>query len=45
MALTNIPVIWSAQVLVLRAAIVFGAPDVTNRNYQGEIPRAATASA
>lgn len=41
MALTNIPTIWSSQVLVkLRAAIVFGAPRVTNRNYQGEISKA-----
>jgi hypothetical protein len=38
MALTNIPVIWAAQVLAkLRYTIVYGAPNVTNRNYQGEI--------
>lgn len=41
MALQNKPTIWSAQVLVaLRAAIVFGASRVTNRNYQGEIRQA-----
>lgn len=41
MALQNIPIIWSSQVLVaLRAAIVFGAPQVTNRDYQGEIRQA-----
>jgi len=38
MALQNIPTIWSAQTLVaLRAATVFGAPKVTNRNHEGEI--------
>jgi hypothetical protein len=38
MALSNIVNIWSAQVLTaLRAAIVFGGPQVTNRDYQGEI--------
>jgi hypothetical protein len=38
MALQNIPIIWSAQTLVaLRAATVYGAPAVTNRNHQGEI--------
>ncbi len=41
MALTNRPVIWASQVLLqLRAAIVFGAPQVTNRNYQGQITKA-----
>lgn len=41
MALTNRPTVWAAQVLTaLRAAIVFGAPQVTNRNYQGEINQA-----
>lgn len=41
MALTNVAKIWSAQTLVkLRAAIVFGAPAVTNRDYQGEITQA-----
>jgi hypothetical protein len=38
MPLSNIPIIWSAQTLVvLRAATVFGAPSVTNRDFQGEI--------
>lgn len=41
MALTNVARIWSAQTLVrLRAAIVYGAPTVTNRDYQGEITQA-----
>lgn len=40
MALTNREKIWSAQTLVaLRASIVFGSPQVTNRNFQGEIRR------
>lgn len=38
MALRNIVTIWSSQLKVkLRAAIVFAGPQVTNRNYQGEI--------
>lgn len=41
MPLLNIPVIWSSQVLLkLRSTLVFGAPSITNRNYQGEITQA-----
>ncbi|MDP2712302.1 MAG: hypothetical protein Q8O56_13880 [Solirubrobacteraceae bacterium] len=37
----NKPTIWATQVLInLRAAIVYGAPTVTNRNYQGQINQA-----
>ena len=38
MALTFIPEIWSAKLLVsLKKALVFGQPAVVNRNYEGEI--------
>ena len=39
MAVKNfIPEIWSAQLLTsLKKSLVYGAPDVANRNYEGEI--------
>lgn len=39
MAITNfIPEIWAAQLLSsLKKSLVYGAPDVANRNYEGEI--------
>lgn len=38
MALSNLPIIWSAQVLAaLRGEIVFAAPGIANRDYEGEI--------
>lgn len=42
MAITNfVPEVWSAQLLTsLKGALVYGGPNVVNRNYEGEISNA-----